>query len=128
MLVANRRGGHELAHLAGFALESDADVASAIAGLRAGNPFARYATALRWWSKLPSPPVAAGPSLLPRRARDDLEALARALKAHQAPAFMQDVQRSSYDTYLKTQRVPDGIENYDAAVAYLVSALEKGLL
>lgn len=124
-------GAHELVHVAGFAQESDAEVASVIAGLRADDAFARYAIALRWWSELrPTDPTAwkGAKSRLPSRAQNDLAALFTAIRAHQPPAFLQAVQRSSYDAYLKSQRVPDGIQNYGIAVQYLAVALEKGLL
>ncbi len=124
-------GAHELGHVAGFAQESDAEVISAIAGLRADDAFARYAIALRWWAELRPTDATAwkeAKARLPDRAQNDLAALFTAIRAHQPPAFLQSFQRSSYDAYLKTQRVPDGIQNYGIAVQYLVVALEKGLL
>ena len=128
-IIAN--GAHELAHVAGFALESDAEVLSVIAGLRADDAFARYAVALHWWSALRPTNATAwqqAKARLPTRAINDLTAITRALQRNQPPAFLQDIQRAAYDTYLKTQRVPDGIQNYGQAVQYLASALEKGLL
>jgi hypothetical protein len=128
-IIAN--GAHELAHVAGFALESDAEVLSVIAGLRADDAFARYAVALHWWSALRPTDAAAwqrAKTRLPTRAINDLTALTRALQRHQPPAFLKGIQRATYDTYLKTQSVPDGIQNYAQAVQYLVLALEKGLL
>jgi Protein of unknown function (DUF3810) len=124
-------GAHELAHVAGFAQESDAEVISALAGLRADDAFARYAIALRWWAELRPTDATVwkkAKARLPSRAQNDLATLFTAIRAHQPPAFLQSFQRSSYDAYLKTQRVPDGIQNYGIAVQYLVVALEKGLL
>ena len=124
-------GAHELSHVAGFAQEADAEVASAIAGLRADDSFARYAVALRWWKDvLPRDADARTRALnrLPARAQTDLRALEASLRAHQPPALIVNLQRAGYDAYLKSQRVPDGIANYGIAVRYLAVALEKGLL
>lgn len=128
-VVAN--GAHELAHVAGFAQEADAEIVSAIAGLRANDAYARYAVALRWWRDvMPLEPVARNLALqrLPARAQNDLRALEAAIRSHRPPAFLENLQRASYDAYLKSQRVPDGIANYGIAVRYLVVALEKGFL
>ena len=40
---------HELTHTAGFAREADTDFLSALAGLRADDPYARYAVALSFF-------------------------------------------------------------------------------
>ena len=125
-------GAHELAHIAGFAGEADADFISALAGLRATDPFARYAVALRLWrsavAQLPPEAQNSYYEALPNRAKRDLEAMAEPYQRYQPPRFITDIQRRSYDRYLKTQGVEEGVADYSRTINLLLRAQSKGIL
>ena len=105
-------GAHELAHVAGYAGEADADFVSSVAGLRAGDAFARYAVALRVWqgvvAQLPAEVQTAAYDALPETARQDLAAFSAPFQRYRPPAFISAWQRRTYDRYLKTQGVAAG--------------------
>ena len=122
---------HELAHLAGFAGEADADLLAAVAGLQAPHAYARYATALYAWSR-----VTAGLSeearseqleKLPQRSRDDL-----ARSREVAVGFRRDGLATwvtaLYDRYLRSQRVSAGVGDYDLGAGLLLRAHMAGRL
>lgn len=125
-------GAHELAHVAGYAGEADADFVAALAGLRADDAFARYAVALRLWqaavAQLPSETREGYYDALPPSAQTDLERMADPFRRYRPPAWLQGWQRRSYDRYLKTQGVEAGIADYSRTVNLLIAAQQKGLL
>ena len=125
-------GAHELAHIAGYAGEADADFISALAGLRATDSFARYAVALRLWrsavAQLPPEAQKRYYEQLPNRAKRDLEAMAKPYERYQPPRFIATIQRRSYDRYLKTQGVEAGVADYSRIINLLIRAQKKGLL
>lgn len=125
-------GAHELAHIAGFAGEADADFVSALAGLRATDGFARYAVALSLWrlAVVQLPPQAQRTYFeqLPNRAKRDLEAMAEPYERFQPPRFVVNLQRRSYDRYLKVQGVEEGIADYSRIINLLIAAQKNGLL
>lgn len=120
---------HELAHIAGFAGEADADFVSAIAGLKAKDAYARYAVALRlWWdavSLLPAEKRQNYLASLPSIARADLEQSFEPYRRYQLPAWVQNLQRRSYDQYLKSQGVKAGISDYSRIVSLLIWYFDK---
>ncbi len=125
-------GAHELAHVAGYAGEADADLISAIAGLNAKNDFANYAIALRFWQsaiwQLPPDKQLSFRDQLPQQAKKDLEAMNAPYLKYQVPRFIQRIQQQSYDSYLKAQGVSSGIQDYSRAVDLLIKAQKQGLV
>ena len=123
---------HELAHVAGYAGEADADFVSTLAGLRAADGYARYAVALRVWQsvvvQLPSEAQTAAFAQLPEVARQDLAAMVAPFQRYRPPALVQAWQRRTYDRYLKTQGVAAGVRDYSRSVALLAAAQRQGLL
>ena len=90
-------GAHELAHIAGYAGEADADLLGALAGLNANNDFANYATALRLWSsanwQLPSELAQANYERLPESVKQDYEAMLAPYRHYRLPELVRNVQR-----------------------------------
>ncbi len=123
-------GAHELAHVAGFSGEADATLAGLLAGLRANQPFAKYSSALAAYANLCA-------ELNPEEQRARFEALpAEALNDLRAEAnvyqrYTRDVTHTvfqpMYHSYLVTQGVSDGIEDYSRGSRLFVNAWRKGL-
>ncbi len=124
-------GAHELAHLAGFAGEADADFISAIAGLNAQDNYARYSVALRlWWDAVATFPTSTQKDYLdklPQKAREDLESSFEPYRRYKLPAWIQNIQSQTYNQYLKTQGVEAGIADYSRIVNLLVKAQKQKL-
>ena len=103
-----------------------------MAGFRADNNFARYASALRLWQdaawQLPSDQRAFFRNQLPEQARTDLEAMLEPYRTYQMPAWVKDVQRSFYNSYLQSQGVEAGIQDYSRTVDLIIAAQKQGLL
>lgn len=122
---------HELAHVAGFAAEADADFVGMLAGLSATDTFARYATALTVWRDaimvLPLAQQQQALDDLPQVAKDDLNALRDTYVRYQVPAVIRRVQYYGYDRYLKTQGVSAGIADYSRSLQLLARAYQQGL-
>lgn len=112
---------HEWAHLAGFADEAEAGFVGWLACIR-GAPPARYsgwlAAYLHVSSELPrADRLALREQLSPAVLRDLVavqERLARATPVVRAAA------RDAYDTYLRANRVDEGIESYGAVVRLML--------
>jgi len=123
--------GHELAHLAGMCGEADADLASYLAGLRAGDTYARYSVALRILmeleSKLPPDELRATRAAMPPRARADIEAIHRAYRRYRV-AGLSSLTWSIYDSYLHSQGVVEGVGDYGRSVGLLIRCWRRGLL
>ncbi len=123
-------GVHELAHVAGYSGEADADLIAAIAGLRADDPFAQYATALRLFRdaiyQLPADEYNALWAELPERARDDIDTLYRTYRRFLPPAWVSRMQQLVYDRYLRSQGVEAGISDYSRTTTLLVKAVRQG--
>ncbi len=123
-------GAHELAHVAGFSGEADATLAGLLAGLRADQPFACYASALAAYANLCA-------ELSPDEQRARFEALpAEALNDLRAESevyqrYTRDVTHAvfqpMYHSYLVTQGVSAGIEDYSRGSRLFVNAWRKGL-
>ncbi len=125
-------GLHELAHVAGYAAEADADFVSALAGLRAEDAFARYAVALRFFGEglgqLPQEAQADWLGRLPDIAREDLRRIGEPYLRYRPPDWLGRWQRRIYDGYLKSQGVEAGIRDYSRALTLLSAAQRQGLL
>jgi hypothetical protein len=122
---------HELAHVAGLAGEDDADLAAAVAGLRAGDRLARYATALRLFRKfsaaLPREESDRFHAALPAGAIEDLRRIDEASRRYRVPALAR-AGRKVYDSYLRSQGRKEGVKEYSRVVGLLVRAAEKGIV
>ena len=111
---------HEWAHLAGFADESEASFLAWLTCLR-GDPLAQYSGWMSAYSlatnALPAPVrrtlprLAAGPR---QDFRDSAAVYRRSSRAISAVA------RSTYDSYLKANRVSEGMANYDAVLKLML--------
>jgi hypothetical protein len=112
---------HEWAHLAGYADESEASFIAWIAGTRGSDPVARYSAWLDAYglayNALPRamrskvPPLDEGP-------RSDLAAI-RARYARSS-AVVRTVARDAYDSYLRANRIDEGIDNYAVALQLML--------
>jgi hypothetical protein len=120
-------GIHELAHVAGVANEGDATLLAAVAGLRAADPFARYATALLHVYQVP----------LPRERRDELMQLVPVSARREArtagtanlelrSAWYSELQGRALDLYLKWQGAADGVADYGNGTRQLALAHQQG--
>jgi Protein of unknown function (DUF3810) len=116
---------HELAHTAGFAGEADTDLLAALAGLRASDPYARYATAITYYARISgdvTPEVRKRlAAKLPARALEDFKLLREVYAANQNPIAAQ-VSRSVYNKYLESQGVSAGIRDYSRIARLLAAA------
>jgi hypothetical protein len=112
---------HEWAHLAGYADESEASFVGWIGGLRSGDPVARYSAWLDAYRlaigvltrevRDTLPPLAEGP-------RQDLRAIAA--RYERSSPRVRAAARGVYDSYLKANRVEEGIASYDLALRLLL--------
>ena len=111
---------HEWAHLAGFADESEASFLAWLTCLR-GDPLAQYSGWLSALSQaravLPPRVRAALPRLDPGP-RQDLQAIAAVYRGS-SPAVSRAALRT-YDSYLKANRISEGIANYDAVLKLML--------
>lgn len=118
---------HEWAHLAGYADESEANFVAWIAGVRSEDPVAQYSAWLDAYrltvSALPRavrttlPPLDAGP-------RADL--LAIAARYERASPAVRNAARGVYDSYLKANRIQEGIANYAVALQLMLGTRYEG--
>ena len=112
---------HEWAHLAGYADESEASFVAWVAGVRSEDPVAQYSAWLDAYQAtagaLPRsvrqalPPLDPGP-------RADLTDI-RARYDRSSPAVRQ-VARGAYDSYLKANRIEEGIANYGVVLQLML--------
>ena len=112
---------HEQAHIAGYADESEANFVAWLACVRADDPLAQYsawldayriaASALPRSRRAELPKLADGP-------REDLRAIA-ARYERSSPA-VRNAARSAYDSYLRANRIDEGIENYGVVLQLLL--------
>jgi hypothetical protein len=104
---------HEWAHLAGYADESEANFVAWISGVRSEDPVARYSAWLDAYR------LAAG--TLPRGVRAGLppldpgpraDLIAMAARYDRSSPAVRNAARGAYDSYLKANRIEEGIANY----------------
>ena len=111
---------HEWAHLAGFANEAEASFVAWVTCLR-GDPLMQYSGWMSAYSlaasALPVPARRALPRLDPGPRQDyrDVSAVYRG----SSPA-VSAVARNTYDSYLKANRVSEGMASYDAALELML--------
>ena len=111
---------HEWSHLAGYADESEASFLAWLTCLR-GDDLARYSGWLAAYRR--------AANLLPREMRAALPPLqegpiadlrAIASRLGRSSRAIREVARGAYDSYLKANRIPEGIENYDAVIQLML--------
>lgn len=119
-------GLHELAHVAGVANEGDATLLAAVAGLRAADPFARYAVALQYVYQIPVPPDRRAEllTLVPGRAERAAQSAARLSRELRSGWYAQ-LQSRVLDLYLKWQGAADGLADYDNGARVLALAYRQ---
>ncbi len=122
---------HELSHIAGICSEAEANLFGYVSGLRADNPYARYAVALDLYRdfarQLNRDEYKAAMDLLPKEALDDL------LKAQEAAEkyrikWLREVSWKFYNRYLQSRGIKDGVKNYARGVSLFTFAWRKGLV
>jgi uncharacterized membrane protein YgcG len=120
---------HEWAHLAGYADESEASFIGWVAGVRSEDPVARYSAWLDAYglasTALPRDVRAAIPPLDPGP-RADLRAIAA--RYDRSSLVVRRAARGVYDSYLKANRVEEGIESYAAALKLILGSDVGALL
>ena len=124
-------GAHELAHAAGFASETDADLAALLAGLRAPDPLARYATALtllgRSLGSLSLDQRSFIIENLPPRALQDLSDSSLRSRRYLRPTLAARMS-TIYNRILRGQGVEAGVASYGLAPELATLLALEGLL
>jgi Protein of unknown function (DUF3810) len=117
---------HEWAHLAGYADESEANFVAWLSCLR-GNALTRYSGWLSAYSR--------AASVLPRDTRATLPALddgpkrdlnAIAARYRRSSPVLRTAARNVYDSYLKANRIEEGIANYDSVLQLMLGTTLGG--
>jgi Protein of unknown function (DUF3810) len=111
---------HEWAHLAGYADEAEANFVAWLACLR-GDALAQYSASLATYEHATAalsrddrrslPPLDAGP-------REDVRAIAE--RYRRASPLVREASREMYDSYLKANRVEEGIAAYGAVIRLML--------
>jgi hypothetical protein len=115
---------HELGHVAGACMEDEATLLGFAAGLRAADPFARYAVALDIYTDL-STSYQQDLARLPQAAQDDLQAAREAVRRYRIDWFS-GASRKVYNRYLQSQGVKDGMRSYGRGITLFISAVRNG--
>ena len=111
---------HEWAHLAGYADESEANFVAWLSCLR-GNALTQYSGWLSAYSR--------AASVLPRETRATLPTLdegprrdlnAIAARYGRSSPVLRTAARNVYDSYLKANRIEEGIANYDSVLQLML--------
>ncbi|HPO15228.1 MAG TPA: DUF3810 family protein [Candidatus Hydrogenedentes bacterium] len=122
---------HELGHIAGFCKEDEATLIGFVAGLRAGDPFARYACALDAYMdlarQLKKDEYKTAIEALPETAREDLKKANDAYKKYRITWFSQ-ISWRVYDKYLQSQGIKEGRKNYSRGITLFTYVWRKGLV
>lgn len=121
---------HEIGHIAGMCTEAEASLAGYVAGLRADDPYARYAVALDLYRDIAAQirndeKRKAAFEALPDVAKEDMRRAAEAGRKYRIEWF-QRVSRRAYNQYLKSQGIEEGIKNYGYAVNLFVYMWREG--
>ena len=124
-------GAHELGHIAGFCYEAEATLIGYVAGQRADDPYARYATALDAYmdlaNQLPKDDRKKAMDLLPETAREDLKKAAEAHQKYRIQWFSR-YSWKVYNKYLQAQGIKEGTKNYSRGITLFTYAWRKGLV
>lgn len=119
---------HEWAHLAGYAIESEANFVSWLACIRSTDALAQYSGWLDAYGHsvrvLPRGARASLPSL-DEGPRADLRAIAA--RYERSSPRVREVARTAYDSYLRANRVEAGIRDYGAVLQLMLGTrFEEG--
>ena len=112
---------HEWAHLGGYADESEASFVAWIAGVRSEDPVARYSAwldAYRLSMSLLPREVGASVRPLAEGPRSDLRAIAE--RYERSSPRIRTAARGVYDSYLRANRIDEGIANYDVVLQLIL--------
>lgn len=135
-LLASQRPfvlAHELAHGYGFGDEGLCNFLAYMACMRTANPVLQYCGQLGYYRYVASDYLRYAPeayqkfrAALPAGIQNDLNAINDNLRAY--PDIMPRLRYAAYDTYLKTQGIAEGMDNYNRVVtlvrAYRASQLQ----
>lgn len=125
---------HEKAHQRGVTDEGEANLVGLLAALASDEPYIRYSAHLDASARL----IAAASRYLPEDERAaawgvlvpgplaDLRAVAAYWRAYEGPA--REAATRMNDAYLRSNRVPGGVESYDRVTRLLVGAARAGRL
>ena len=111
---------HEWGHLAGYARESEASFLAWITCLN-GDPLAQYSGWLAAYSRAFNALPRTGSYRLPRldqAVRDDYAAITR--RYRRSTPVVRGTARQVYDSYLKANRIQEGIANYDSVLQLML--------
>jgi hypothetical protein len=120
--------GHEWAHLAGFADESEANFIALLTCVRSDDAAVRYAGWLELYPRLARVTLpgaaAAAPGTVSHASPDsqvleDLQAISKRRSVH-LKGWASDAQWRLYDRFLKANRVVNGVASYDTFVRLLL--------
>lgn len=124
-------GAHELGHIAGICDEGETNLISYIAGLRADDPFARYAVALNVLlsvaHQLKDDARKDIMKRLPEQAHRDLDRV-RKVQDHYRIDWFQKWSWRAYNQYLKSQGVREGVRSYGRGTQLLAKAWRAGYI
>ena len=124
-------GAHELGHVAGLCYEAEATLIGYVAGQRADDPYARYATALSAYtnlaSQLQNDERKKAMDLLPETAREDLKKAAEASRKYRFN-LLSRYSWKVYNKYLQAQGIKEGTKNYSRGITLFTYAWRKGLV
>jgi phage tail protein X len=122
---------HELGHIAGICGEAEASLIGYAAGLKAEDPFARYAVALGMYrslaGKLPQQERQAALELLPEAAREDLRREQEAHRQYRID-WVGKISWKVYNKYLESRGVTEGVRDYARGLTLFAAAWRKGLV
>jgi len=99
---------HELAHLRGYAREGEANFIALLAGIGADHPELRYSGWQLLWMYVATPE---NNRLLDAGPRRDLDAIRRRIQQAEVE-WVNRTQRRTFDTFLRANRVPEGVRSY----------------
>lgn len=124
-------GAHELGHIAGVCDEGETNLISYIAGLRAEDPYARYAVALNIYlgvvRQLKNEDRKEAMERLPEQAHQDIERARKAQERYKIDWFQKWSWRA-YNQYLKSQGVQEGVRSYGRGTQLLARAWRAGYI
>ena len=119
--------GHEWAHLAGYADESEASFVGWLTCMRAGAAAQYSASLFLYWEVSSVVPVADRAALAAALAagpRADVAAVTERVRRGQLPRLRR-ASWAAYDQYLKANHVEAGVRSYDAVITLLARARFK---
>jgi hypothetical protein len=112
---------HEWAHLAGYADESEANFVAWITGVRSEDLVAQYSAWLDAYRlAVNALPRAVRPTLPPLDPGPRADLIAIAERYQRSSPAVRRAARSVYDSYLKANRVEEGIANYEVALQLML--------